>query len=259
MGRPSVPVLTYNMHVDPEISSKLITLNHVFYQTFAEQFAETRTRLQPGVLRILDSVSKDEQILDLGCGNGTLALELWRRSHQANYIGLDFSPELISIANKNMGKKDAQSDRFTFLHEDLATASWEKSLTGKRFDVILAFAVLHHLPGSDMRKDVISKVSAHLPVGGRFIHSNWQFLNSQRLRARIQPWFNIGLSETDIEPGDYLLDWRRGGTGLRYVHHFTLEELEALAQETGFEILDSFHSDGDGGRLGLYQIWRRLE
>ncbi len=58
-----------------------------------------------------------------------------------------------------------------------------------------------------------------------------------------------------MDPGDYLLDWRRGGEGLRYVHHFSPEELAELAAETGFRVLETFWSDGEGGNLGLYQVW----
>ncbi|HNT25279.1 MAG TPA: hypothetical protein PKM21_12980, partial [Anaerolineales bacterium] len=57
------------------------------------------------------------------------------------------------------------------------------------------------------------------------------------------------------EPGDYLLDWRQGGRGLRYVHAFGPAELARLAEQTGFVSLESFYSDGEGGRLGLYQVW----
>jgi hypothetical protein len=42
---------------------------------------------------------------------------------------------------------------------------------------------------------------------------------------------------------------------VRYVHHFSAEELAALAGETGYKILETFHSDGQAGRLGHYQIW----
>jgi hypothetical protein len=31
----------------------------------------------------------------------------------------------------------------------------------------------------------------------------------------------VGLSANDVDPGDYLLDWRSGGEGLRYIHHFS--------------------------------------
>jgi (p)ppGpp synthase/HD superfamily hydrolase len=90
---------------------------------------------------------------------------------------------------------------------------------------------------------------------GRFIHSNWQFLNSEKLKSRIQPWEAAAISSAKVDAGDYLLDWRSGGTGLRYVHHFTEEELSQLAQTSGFRIVESFYSDGGNHKLGLYQIW----
>jgi len=46
--------------------------------------------------------------------------------------------------------------------------------------------------------------------------------------------------------------------GLRYVHLFTREELADLASQTGFSIESEFESDGEGGRLGLYQAWRKI-
>jgi hypothetical protein len=83
-------------------------------------------------------------------------------------------------------------------------------------------------------------------------------MNSPRLRARIRPWKTIDLSDDEVEPGDYLLDWRRGGYGLRYVHHFDEGELSILADEAGFEVRETFYSDGENSRLGLYQVWERL-
>jgi len=45
--------------------------------------------------------------------------------------------------------------------------------------------------------------------------------------------------------------------GLRYVHLFSRSELTELAAQAGFSIENEFESDGDGGRLGLYQAWRK--
>ena len=56
--------------------ARLLALNKQFYQTFGHEFSSTRVRLQPGVLRVVDSLASDESILDLGCGNGELAREL---------------------------------------------------------------------------------------------------------------------------------------------------------------------------------------
>jgi SAM-dependent methyltransferase len=231
--------------------SKLLDLNHQFYQTLAHQFSATRQRLQPGVARLLASLPPGADILELGCGNGELARALARGGHRGIYTGLDFSAELLSEARHNL----PNSFKATFHQVDLGSPNWDEALPLPRYAVILAFALLHHLPGVQLRREVLRTVSRRLVSAGRFIHSEWQFLNSPRLRQRLQPWGRIDLAEEEVEAEDYLLDWRQGGYGLRYVHHFSLEELETLAHETGFAILETFLSDGAGGKLGLYQVW----
>jgi tRNA (uracil-5-)-methyltransferase TRM9 len=246
--------------VNPNTVRELVQLNHQFYQTFALQFSTSRQRLQPGVRRILEhgfpanpaAISQDANILELGCGNGELARELARRGHSGNYFGLDFNAELLEEARRNL----PATFRGRFLQVNLASTDWEQPIPNAPFDVILAFAVLHHLPGEDLRNQVLHKARRLLKPEGCFIHSEWQFLNSPRLQERIQPWERAGLSAADIDPGDYLLDWRSGGYGLRYVHHFSEAELKALADSSGFKVVETFCSDGDGGKLGMYQLWK---
>ncbi|MBC8332415.1 MAG: class I SAM-dependent methyltransferase [Anaerolineae bacterium] len=246
--------------MNSDIIQKLLQLNQQFYQTFAEQFSATRGRLQPGVLRVLETISSQDTILDLGCGNGELGRELARRGHQGQYLGLDFSPELLSAARAGV----QEFPNIAYAQADLADVSaWGVALTDGTlqpsiFNRIFSFAALHHIPGREQHLQILSQIHALLTPGGRFIHSNWQFLNSPRLKARIQPWEIVGLDDAHLDSGDYLLDWRRGGYGLRYVHHFSEEELHALAVETGFQALDSFYSDGQEGNLGLYQIWEKI-
>jgi tRNA (uracil-5-)-methyltransferase TRM9 len=239
--------------VNPTTLSRLLDLNRQFYQTFALQFSATRQLLQPGVMRLLEQLDTSANLLDLGCGNGELARQLARHGSIGAYTGLDFSPAFLEQASIG------QSTNFHFLQADLSSPDWYTSLPGERYDAILAFAVLHHLPGVEMRMQVLSKVRSLLLQGGRFIHSEWQFLNSPRLKARVQPWVVIELSESDVDPGDYLLDWRQGGQGLRYVHHFSQTELERLAEAAGFEIIESFLSDGENSRLSLYQVWEVVD
>ncbi len=84
--------------------------------------------------------------------------------------------------------------------------------------------------------------------------SVWQFLQSPRLRRKIVLWEQVGLKQAAMDPGDYLLDWRRGGHGLRYVHHFETDELNTLCVHAGFHVDDIFYSDGENGTLGLYML-----
>ncbi len=236
--------------MNPSTISRLLELNRQFYQTFAQPFSATRQRLQPGVLRILDQVSPKADLLDLGCGNGELARELARCGHAGTYTGLDFSPALLDEA------RVGAPDTFRFILADLANSTWDAEIAGRHFDAILAFAVLHHLPGNEMRLQLLKKVKVLLKPEGRFFHSQWQFLNSPRLAARLQPWANIGLTDNDVDPGDFLLDWRQGGTGLRYVHYFSIQELADLAAHAGLQVVESFLSDGETHNLGLYQVWK---
>jgi tRNA (uracil-5-)-methyltransferase TRM9 len=239
--------------VNPATIAKLLDINKSFYQTFAEQFSNTRRRLQPGVTRILEKIDPNASILDLGCGHGELALHLSRYGHQGIYVGIDQSAKLLEIARQRVSHR--QEDSAHFIQADLSTPGWEAGLPFSTFDVILAFAVLHHLPGSSLRRLVLQTIHHLLSPTGQFIHSVWQFLNSQRLRSRIQPWEKIGLSVEHVEQGDYLLDWRHGGIGYRYVHHFSSEELADLAASTGFSIQETYFSDGENRKLGMYQVW----
>lgn len=249
--------------MEPETISRLLALNRQFYQTMGGEFSATRMRLQPGVKKVLETISPTARILDLGCGNGELAAELTRQNFSGLYIGLDFSPVLLQHAIEKNASPDRESQPvFRFFQVDLAADGWEEPLSPvlndlgqPPFDLIFAFAVLHHLPGKQTRLQVLLKARQLISPIGKFIHSEWQFLNSPRLKARIQPWEMAGLISAQVDPGDYLLDWRRGGTGLRYVHHFTQEELAELAPETGFSIQHTFLSDGEAGRLGIYQYW----
>jgi tRNA (uracil-5-)-methyltransferase TRM9 len=238
--------------VQPSTISRLLRLNEQFYQTFAGQFAQTRQRLQPGVLSLLPRLLEQASLLDLGCGSGELARQLAQSDYVGFYCGVDLSRDLLQIAQANLPQVFNGQFRQVNLYEE----GWEAHLPERPYNAILAFAVLHHLPGADLRRSFLRRLDRLLKPDGLFIHSNWQFLRSERMRLRLQPWERAGLAQADVEPGDYLLDWRQGGEGLRYVHQFSVPELADLAAETGFVVQESFFSDGKNSDLSLYQVWK---
>lgn len=204
-----------------------------------------------------------ERWLDLGCGSGALAREWLHHGRRSSYRGVDFSCPLLAEARQAVeGLQGAE--QVSFAQADLSTPAWSDGL-GKDFRGVLAFAVLHHLPGKANRERLLGQVHGLLAPGGILVLSIWQFQHSARLLARVQPWELAKLHEEQLEPGDTLLDWRYAlpnqeeKTGLRYVHAFTRFELEELAEVTGFALREEFESDGQGGRLGLYQTWQALE
>ena len=247
--------------MDSATAQQLLALNRDFYERFGADFSATRRRLQPGVTRLLETLTGDESILDLGCGNGELARTLARRGHRAPYLGLDFSLSLLREAESlpeefPVAFREVDLTKLSVISDQLSVISHQLLITD-HWSLITCFATLHHIPSHDLRLQLLRTVHSLLAPNGRFLHSNWQFLNSAKLRGRVQPWERIGITAADVDAGDCLLDWRRGGEGLRYVHQFSEEELSALADESGFEVAETFYSDGEGGRLGLYQVWRK--
>lgn len=243
----------------------LRSINKEFYQRFGEAFAETRRRIQPGVARVLDEWVTGGDWLDIGCGSGTLSQAWIKRGLTGSYTGIDFSQPLLHEAQKLLqATPPRQGLTITFRQMDLMNEGWAESCKTAAFDGVLAFAVLHHIPGAEARMSLLQQATTLVKPGGLFIHSEWQFQHSPKLMARVQPWSKVNLSDEDVDAGDTLLDWRHEvtgrekGYGLRYVHLFSREELQSMAEACGFEIVQEYESDGAGERLGLYQIWRKL-
>ena len=90
--------------------------------------------LQAPLLSLLDK-SKNQCILDLGCGNGYLVNYLISQGY--NVFGTDASEEGINIA------KQANPDRFFI--QDLSTGELPGELQNLNFDTIISTEVIEHL------------------------------------------------------------------------------------------------------------------
>jgi tRNA (uracil-5-)-methyltransferase TRM9 len=245
------------------VTEKLIEINRTFYKDYAGAFAATRRRIQPGIRRILAELAgQGGCYLDLGCGSGAVA-EAWATSGMHGlYLGLDFSEELLAEARRSVGDLDHPGLEIQFAQADLTRPDWVSEVPAEKpLDGILAFAVIHHIPGAVNRQRLAEQVRSLARQNSLFILSVWQFQNSPKWATRCLPWESAGIDPSELEEGDTLLDWRHvlpgqaQQPGLRYVHQFSSPELRGLASRAGFRVLNEFESDGQGGRLGLYQTW----
>lgn len=97
-------------------------------------------------------------VLELGCGEGNLSLELARQNVQVNAI--DLSPERIAKA-KEKAEKLSLTERTRFLVGDLNTIT----LMPERFDCVVAHDALHHILKIDRLCEEVQKT---LKPGGSF-------------------------------------------------------------------------------------------
>ena len=266
--------MPYNTDMNQQTQQQLIALNDQFYQTFGPAFAATRLRIQPGIRALLDEIPLEGHWLDLGCGNGALG-KLWaQQNRKGSYIGLDFSDELLEHAKGLTAGLAGEGLVLKYMKAGMTDDPWPVedeeimiSLFGEKkilFDGVLSFAAMHHIPGAEVRLVILKHIRRLLKPDGVFIHSEWQFQNSPKLMERRLDPSEVGVDASQLEPGDTILDWRfalpgkEEQIGQRYAHLFTEEELEVLAQQSGFAVEKSWYSDGKSGNLALYQRWRAV-
>jgi tRNA (uracil-5-)-methyltransferase TRM9 len=239
---------------------RLLALNRAFYATVAVEFDRTRSGFPVGweALRpfLPTPHARRPHVLDAGCGNGRFARFLEESEWPCSYVGVDADATLLALAA-------GQTTNFAwvqpqFVQADLTDPGWATPwrAQAQSFDLIVCLAVLHHLPGFALRRQVLHDLASLLAVDGVLIASTWQFLTSARFAQKVAPWQQVGLDEAEVEPGDALLPWNQGVHALRYVHQIDEAEIEQLAQEAGLAAVHHFYADGKEGNLNLYAVLR---
>ncbi len=111
----------------------------------------TLARLQPG-----------EQVLDVGCGTGTLAIEVARRVGRAGRVaGIDPSLEQIAHARSKAARRHVPVEFQIGVIEQLA-------FPNQTFDAVLSTLMLHHLPES-LKRQGLAEIARVLKPGGRLV------------------------------------------------------------------------------------------
>src|SRR5208282_2776141 len=103
----------------------------------------------------------DEQILDVGCGDGKVTAEIARAVPRGSVTGVDASAEMIGFARKTF-----PSGRFPNLKFQIADA--RKICFKKKFTVLFSNAALHWV---DDHEEFLRGAASALIPGGRLVVS----------------------------------------------------------------------------------------
>lgn len=228
--------------MDEHTIRRLNGINRDFYAAVAADFDATRGQAWVGWERLLPLLQPPLSVLDVGCGNGRFGLFLARQSGgQLRYHGIDSSPALLERARQSLASMDATLEQRDIVEQPPDTGE---------YDLVALFGVLHHVPGAARRLMLLRALAERVAAGGLLVFTCWRFYEFERFRQRIVPFPN----DLKVEAGDYLLDWRRGVTALRYCHDVDDAELARLIAATGLTPALQYRADGQTGDLNLYVV-----
>lgn len=231
--------------MDNATIQRLNAINREFYRTTADDFDQTRGQAWPGWFNVLPHLRAPVTVLDVGCGNGRLGVFLSQHIEVAHYHGIDSSPALLEHAQTAL----AHLPSVTLDLRDIVDNPPD---TGA-YDLVALFGVMHHIPGAQQRLDLIRALAQRVRPGGLLAFACWRFYEFERFRNRIVAWPD----DIAVEAHDYLLDWRRGQTALRYCHYVDDAEHAALVAATGLAELESYRADGFSGTVNQYSLLRQ--
>lgn len=150
----------------------------------------------------LAGIQPGEQVLDVGCGTGTLALEAQRRTGGAGRVaGIDPSGEQIARARAKAARRHVPIAFEVGVIEQLP-------FPDQTFDVALSTLMMHHLPAS-LKRQGFSEIARVLKPRGRLVIAD--FVRRQE---------------------------RQGAAAHFHAGGSNLHDLVALAREAGFTQVD---------------------
>ena len=177
--------------------SKQQNWNAEQYQTDASFVA----RLGSPALQLLAPQS-GEKILDLGCGDGDLTLQI--QNHQCEVLGIDSSQEMIATAKqKGLNAKVLSAEDLNY-HET--------------FDAVFTNAALHWVSDIDL---VVANVYSSLKSGGRFVG---EFGGQGNIKSLIDMMSETFQELADL--GEFNNPW----------YFPSVEEFTIVLEQAGFEV-----------------------
>lgn len=165
---------------------------------FRSQWREMRHRTAE-----LARIQPAEQVLDVGCGTGTLAIEVQNRVGSAGRVfGIDPAPQQIARARAKAARRNLPIDFQIGVIEQLA-------FPDQTFDVVLSTLMMHHLPAS-LKRQGLAEIARVLKPGGQLVIADFQ--HRQERQGRVA-------------------HFHAGGSRMR--------DLVALVKDAGFEAVET--------------------
>src|SRR5258708_38031292 len=158
--------------MDDATIQRLNRINNDFYAATADRFDLLRRGSWPGWMPLLAYLPEKLRVLDVGCGNGRFGAFLASR-REVSYHGIDNNPRLLERAQTTLTAIDA-----TLEQRDVV----ENPPDSGAYDLVALFGVLHHVPGSQLRLDLMHRLGRLVGPGALLAFACWRLYEFGRFR-----------------------------------------------------------------------------
>ncbi len=189
--------------------------------------ALTRERTWRAQLVAQIDPQNDERILDVGCGTGSLALQIMKSAPDSRVIGIDPDPEVLARA---LRKSQVQGKTIDWREGFFDTAA---ALEVGQVDKVVSSLVFHQVP-LDGKKALLSVIHSTLAAGGELHIGDYGLQRTRLMRT---------LFRRTVQSIDGIEDTQPNADGV----------LPELMQEAGFDrVLERAVIPTVTGSISLY-------
>ena len=230
--------------MDKEYAEYLLEETKKNYNQTAESYTRTRAFVPEDIKSMAEFTQDGDRVLDSGCASGRLFGVL--KDRNVDYLGVDFSERLISIAQKTYPETKFQVANILNL-----------PVPENYFDKVYSISVIHNIPSKDFQLQYLKESKRVLRPGGMLILRVWDFWKRKTFPALFLKYTFLkifGKSKLDLK--DVFLPWKDSNGKIlvsRYFHAFAKKEIENLVKEAGFSIKKIWRA-GEDPRSNIYLI-----
>lgn len=164
------------------------------------------------------------EVIDLGCGTGTISYFIKNKFKNAQITCMDISENMLEIAADKIG------DNISCICEDLNTFIFDK-----KYDVVVSSLALHHLETDLVKFEMYQKIHRGLKNNGIFINLDILLGSSDTLQTlNMKKW--IAFMEQNVPSNEVFEKWLPNyyaeDRPISLITHIN------LMQQSGFEEID---------------------
>jgi 2-polyprenyl-3-methyl-5-hydroxy-6-metoxy-1,4-benzoquinol methylase len=204
-----------NPQVIPDCISNIYPENYAQHQVYSS--GPDKGSQRPHLPKsILDTLTPDSSVLDVGCGNGDFLRQL-QQHHHCRVNGLEISENAVLLAKKQYG--------IDVFHGDIFSAPYKK----ESFDLVTLRSVIEHVP--DPKGAMEKAFTLCKPSGLLFIKTpNCDSIGATLFKDK---WYPVECP--------------------RHLYLFSPPTISALLEKCGFEVLKVQHKKSCAEWLGTMQ------